>query len=112
MVHEAFGWVDPQILAEMQEEQAAKAKEAEVAKSKEAKRTTKEKREEAKKNCEEAGRRLATRVTGMIGREAGRLIDMFEILFKESSPDKVEKIVWKTFMVDIDKAAKGTKKKQ
>lgn len=106
-----YGWIDPVMLAEQQEEAAAKAKESQDAKDREDKKTPEEKRAEAKKNCEEAGRRLATRVTGMIGREAGRLIDMFEILYKESSPDKVEKIVWKTFMVDIDKAAKGTKKK-
>lgn len=107
-----FGFGDPRIVAEMHEEKVAKAKETKVAEAKEAKKTPEEKRAEAKRNCEEAGRRMACRVAGMIGREAGRLIDQFEILYKESSPAKVEKIVWKTFMADIDKAAKGTKKKQ
>ena len=69
------------------------------------KRTPDQQRTEARNNIEQAGIRMASRVIGMIEREASRLLDQFEILYKEKTQLEVKKVIWKKFIVEVDNAA-------
>jgi len=93
---------DPRVIAEMQEEEEAKAEEAKALRRKEDAKTPEDLRNEARNNVDIAGEKMAGRVAGMIGREAGRLMDQFSVLNKESTKFKVTKRIWKSFMESLD----------
>lgn len=61
-----------------------------------------EKLAEAKQNINQAARRMASRVKGMIEREADRLMDQYPILDKRMSRSQIEKTVWRVFREALD----------
>jgi hypothetical protein len=92
---------DQRVLAEMREEEEAKAAEALKKAEEKVKKTPEERIFSAKEQCRQAGRRLCPRIAGQIDRETGKLVDQFaeELTGLEK---EVALIVWREFLSELD----------
>jgi hypothetical protein len=96
---------DQRVLAEMREEEEAKAAEAKKRAKDKARERIKKTPEErvfaAKEQCRQAGQRMCPRIAGQIDRETGKLIDQFseELTGLEK---EVTLIVWREFLSELD----------
>jgi hypothetical protein len=96
---------DQRVIAEMREEEEAKAAEAKKKAEEEAKEKEQKSPEErvfaAKEQCRQAGMRMCPRIAGQIDRETGKLIDQFcaELTGLEK---EVSEIVWREFLNELD----------
>ena len=96
---------DQRVVAEMREEEEAKAAEAKKKTEDEAKDKVEKSPAErvfaAKEQCRQAGMRMCPRIAGQIDRETGKLIDQFcaELTGLEK---EVSQIVWNEFLNELD----------
>lgn len=103
---------DQRVLAEMREEEEAKAAEAKKRAKKKARerirKTPEERISAAKEQCRQAGQRMCPRIVGQIDRETGKLIDQFseELTGLEK---EITQIVWSEFLSELDIAIAGRK---
>jgi len=56
----------------------------------------------AEDNMEQAGRRMAGRMRGLIRREASRILDQFPILDKHKTQAQIEEVIWEQFRAALD----------
>lgn len=105
MRRSSFYEQDQRVLAEMKEEEEAKAAEAKKRAKKKARERIRKTPEErilaAKEQCRQAGQRMCPRIVGQIDRETGKLIDQFseELTGLEK---EVTQIVWREFLNELD----------